>query len=401
VLVVAFALLFSNKNSKSQAAVAICTVPGTHATIQAAVNDVSCATINVGAGAYTESVTINRSLTLNGAQAGNSVGGRTFAGLGESTVTGVMTVQASSVTVDGFSLTYPSQASAAFCVLIKTAGNGAVIRYNIIDSVSTTDTSSQGTAQGVYLENGPDNVSVLRNRISNIQSDRSAKGIYIGDSSSPNASLGALIEGNTIENISSVTRGAYGVQVNNGASTVPTATGYTQVTIKDNIIDNLNGGGWAHAIGLEGDTPIAIIKGNCISDVTDLTPSPVNDAIAVWFEEDPSFSAGKVNQNNFTNVEYGIAVHPSLSGTPVDGENNWWGSASGPGPIGPGTGAKVSPNVDYAPWLSYPAAGGACGMVIATNKNQCKDAGWQSVVRADGSPFKNQGDCIQYVNTGK
>jgi len=32
---------------------------------------------------------------------------------------------------------------------------------------------------------------------------------------------------------------------------------------------------------------------------------------------------------------------------------------------------------------------------------QCKNGGWQNVRRTDGSLFKNQGDCIQYVNTGK
>lgn len=31
----------------------------------------------------------------------------------------------------------------------------------------------------------------------------------------------------------------------------------------------------------------------------------------------------------------------------------------------------------------------------------CKKGGWQSLYRADGSTFNNQGDCIQYVNTGK
>jgi hypothetical protein len=35
------------------------------------------------------------------------------------------------------------------------------------------------------------------------------------------------------------------------------------------------------------------------------------------------------------------------------------------------------------------------------SKDDCKKGGWMSVYRADGSPFKNQGDCIQYVNTGK
>ncbi|HEX5702255.1 MAG TPA: hypothetical protein VFX97_03450 [Pyrinomonadaceae bacterium] len=36
-----------------------------------------------------------------------------------------------------------------------------------------------------------------------------------------------------------------------------------------------------------------------------------------------------------------------------------------------------------------------------TNAGDCKNDGWQSRTRADGSSFKNQGDCIQYVNTGK
>jgi hypothetical protein len=38
---------------------------------------------------------------------------------------------------------------------------------------------------------------------------------------------------------------------------------------------------------------------------------------------------------------------------------------------------------------------------VAGDKDQCKDGGWANVRRADGSSFKNQGDCIQYANTGK
>jgi len=38
---------------------------------------------------------------------------------------------------------------------------------------------------------------------------------------------------------------------------------------------------------------------------------------------------------------------------------------------------------------------------VATNADQCKKGGYLTVKRADGSGFKNQGDCIQYVNTGK
>ncbi|MFC1578947.1 ExeM/NucH family extracellular endonuclease [Pseudomonadota bacterium] len=35
------------------------------------------------------------------------------------------------------------------------------------------------------------------------------------------------------------------------------------------------------------------------------------------------------------------------------------------------------------------------------DKGACEQKGWQSKVRADGSGFKNQGQCIRYVNTGK
>ena len=38
---------------------------------------------------------------------------------------------------------------------------------------------------------------------------------------------------------------------------------------------------------------------------------------------------------------------------------------------------------------------------VASNADDCKNGGWMSLKRADGSSFKNQGDCIQYVNTGK
>ena len=38
---------------------------------------------------------------------------------------------------------------------------------------------------------------------------------------------------------------------------------------------------------------------------------------------------------------------------------------------------------------------------VATNKDACQNGGWQNVYRANGSPFKNQGDCVSYTNTGR
>ncbi len=34
-------------------------------------------------------------------------------------------------------------------------------------------------------------------------------------------------------------------------------------------------------------------------------------------------------------------------------------------------------------------------------KNDCKNGGWKDLERTNGSSFKNQGDCIQFMNTGK
>ena len=38
---------------------------------------------------------------------------------------------------------------------------------------------------------------------------------------------------------------------------------------------------------------------------------------------------------------------------------------------------------------------------VATNKDDCKNGGYNNVRDAQGNQFKNQGQCIQYVNTGK
>jgi predicted extracellular nuclease len=38
---------------------------------------------------------------------------------------------------------------------------------------------------------------------------------------------------------------------------------------------------------------------------------------------------------------------------------------------------------------------------VPETKDDCKKGGWKDLTRADGTPFKNQGQCIRYVNTGK
>ncbi|HYS51342.1 MAG TPA: hypothetical protein VEM33_05655, partial [Burkholderiales bacterium] len=167
-VVAAFATVLTLGGGTAQAVT--CNVPADRATIQLAVNDVTCDPIKVAPGVYAENVMIPRSLTLNGAQAGFAVAGRVFGDpLTESTVTGVfatplpdITIQARGVTVDGFSLTNPGQSTG---ILIKTAGDSAFITNNIIEDIGGAAFSDN--TQAIYLENGPDNVSILNNDMKN------------------------------------------------------------------------------------------------------------------------------------------------------------------------------------------------------------------------------------------
>ncbi len=38
---------------------------------------------------------------------------------------------------------------------------------------------------------------------------------------------------------------------------------------------------------------------------------------------------------------------------------------------------------------------------VPTDKDDCKNDGWRTLTRADGTTFRNQGDCVSYVNTGR
>lgn len=410
VLALTVVLGFSMFSGSKTRAAGPCAVPSvSYASIQDAANDPGCTEIDVAAGAYFENVVVNNPTTIKGAQAGTDARGRV--GL-ESTVNGanpiganpVFMIKAAGVTIDGFTVKNSITMGAAIGIDIKNTATGAAVINNIIDGISTTDTGGNGTGQGVYLEAGPDNVTVSQNDIKNVSGNRSTKGVHIGDAGSSNSSVNVLINANSISNITSTTKGSYGVSINNGNG----STSNTGLVITNNTISNLTGGGWLHAIGLEAKTPGVVVTGNTISNLT----GPATDTVGVLLEgeEGSSFATALVNGNDFNlpSTQFGIVVDPALSSAfptlNVDGTCNWWNSPTGPTAASNpgGTGARVSPNVTYKPWLISPAPGADCiGGNVATNKDQCKDGGWMTRVRANGTTFKNQGDCIQYVNTGK
>ena len=52
-------------------------------------------------------------------------------------------------------------------------------------------------------------------------------------------------------------------------------------------------------------------------------------------------------------------------------------------------------------WAPYIPAARFVAANPPLTKDDCKKDGWQSQTNASGQPFPNQGQCIQYVNTGK
>jgi len=77
--------------------------------------------------------------------------------------------------------------------------------------------------------------------------------------------------------------------------------------------------------------------------------------------------------------------------------STWGGAYCDYGASGTGTF-----RLDAGCWMGFkPAIAVTASNPVATSKDDCKGNGWATLSRADGSAFKNQGDCVQYVNTGK
>ena len=382
---------------------AMCPVPTTsYPTIQAAVDDPTCSTINVSPGVYPENLVISRSVTLNGAQAGQSVGSRVSGGPAESTVVGVaptgspvFKINAPSVTIDGFTIKNAATIGASTAVDLNAGSNDAVVLNNFLDGIE----SAAGSVQGVYVRNGSINVNIANNDFRNISGTGLATAILVGENNATQGPDIVFIHDNTINGITS---SAASVSAAVCVKVFPSSTAFF---FRSNHVANLTGATATHAVSLETDLLNPIVIENDFSILT----SPSGDVAAIWFNNDPSVYSADVGGNFFflTAADYGVKIAGGASSAlyppPMSGGCSWWGSADGPGPVGPGHGCQVSPNVRYSPWRVAPTpdAASCMGNNVPTSEAECKNGGWITHVRADGSVFKSQGDCVQYLNNGR
>jgi hypothetical protein len=141
-------------------------------------------------------------------------------------------------------------------------------------------------------------------------------------------------------------------------------TGPGVVLVTQNEMHNVGGGGGVGVMCSNNDAVINIID-NEIENTGDgiWFWDPVSGSFEVNIQSNTIFNCQKkgvkivspvgtaaVNCNRiYNNGEEG--VYNGVPSLLVDAEFNWWGDASGPGPVGGGTGDEVSDYVDFFPWL--------------------------------------------------
>jgi len=375
-----------------------CTVPSIpYPTIQSAVNDVGCDPINVSAGTYVENIGIPRGLSLRGSNFGISPNGGSR--VMEAVITGSNpTIRISTtepVTIDGFTFSggYGAQIDS------YTTGNTPTIKHNIFTAEN----------DGFFF-NEPALFTFEDNYLHDLTDCGSCEGVFIAGNWDGSSGTVASIKNNVWLMV-----GSPGMNLSNVKGTI-SGNSFSYVTYYAALLANgtnvdISGNAFDHTInpditvrtfgaGVRFYTPSAGFGAR----ITGNTFSSNYVGIGVRMGSPTADITGMdvyAHQNNFAGNTAAGLRHDGL-GT-FNATCDWWNSASGPtnagNPGGTGDAVDGSGPVTFVPWLNAPAPGGNC-FPVATTADQCKKGGWATSIRANGTTFKNQGDCIQYVNTG-
>ncbi len=279
-------VMFSGNGSTTKAALASCSVPsGSYPTIQSAVNDVTCSTINVGPGTYNEQVAVTRSdVTITGAGAGSTI------------------IQPSSVTANSSSLF--SGAPIAAILLVDGATGVTVEDLTVDGSIVGTGRGCAPTLVGVFYRAASGVISDTR--VTNI-ADPLATGCqgYLGifvqsGNGGPNLNSSVVIDGNTVDNY-----GKNGITANE-AGTLVTVTNNTVTGSGPGTLAAQNG--VQLGFGAHGKVTNNAISGNFYTPATVVACGvlTVNAGGAIGQTKSNTFSG---NQQNVCNAGSGPSVN--------------------------------------------------------------------------------------------
>jgi parallel beta-helix repeat protein len=311
-------------------------VPGDYSTINAAINAASDGdTIVVAAGTYQENVVIDKSLTLQGTQAGVDARTRSGAetiikpndGVGisirttdgrvvtldgltvENTEHGITTpdpVMAANITVKNVRVLHPGEFGISLTFTLKTT-----VEYCYVEGADVALTAGA-------IDFFPPTVATFRNN-EIVNSHFGVTG-YFKDS---------LIEGNLIRNFAD---GGAGIDAQ-----------LLNTEIKNNTISGyVKGAAMSFESHYDRDLSENVtVEGNIFTG---------NDLGIYVFDTQTTLTGITVNFNNMAgNSRYGVW---NQGGQTLDATKNWWGHASGPSGVGPGSGDYISTKVLYSPWLA-------------------------------------------------
>ncbi len=238
-------------------------VPADQATIQAAVNAASTGdTIVVAAGTYSELVTVNKQLTLQGAQAGVDARTRAVPPASESVVNGLagttsFWVKASGVIIDGFTVELTTNVNQFnFGIWLDPTTHGSTI----------TNTIVRGNIAGLGLSNNSavaaDQTVVTKNRFesNNAPGAASGTGIYADEYTAGSSLTNVLIDSNLFTGNTAEAIGLYFTTAGTSA---------TGITISNNTFDGNRRGIGVLGLkdsGIRGNT----FKNSTAADTADL-----------------------------------------------------------------------------------------------------------------------------------
>jgi hypothetical protein len=330
-----------------------------HTTVSAAVaaanpND----QIDVCGGTYPETVTVNKPLLLRGAYAGVDARTRPIPAPSPSPESvlngpgGSLSITASNVTVDGFTVQEASGAPLGTGIFTAPNRSGHRILNNIIrDNTAGLYLNSNGAAQSVVRFNYFDSNNRAGSASGNgIYTDQGSSNILIDQNRFTGHTNSALVFAATATNIQNNITVSRNQLVNDNSLAFFNAK---LVVITGNSSTNSQGS----VVFLGGGNDGMAITCNAISD------APTRSAIRLANLGGTSNSNVNANFNNFSNVEYGLNIDGNQHSGTLNAENNYWGSASGPvdqpapnrNPAGTGA-ILYDPNkiVDFIPFLTAP-----------------------------------------------